>query len=289
MWTAWNLEPGPAILLYLTAIVYALALRRVPAGRGGSRAWRAVSFYAGLAAVAVALLGPLDTFNDESFSIHMGQHVALMLVAAPLLLAGKPVQTVLLALPPRHAGSVLRGPLRRGWVRRLLQIATHPATILVLFCGNLLLWHWPALYEAALKDSLIHELEHAVFFSTALLFWWPIIAPVPRHHRLAGHVAILVLFLAGTVSDLLGLTLLLAQRPLYPFYEATANLGGLSDLADQRLSGLIMLASGLLVTFGGVFLILARSVSPEPTASEPDSGADATIPAPYLGHHHSTT
>jgi cytochrome c oxidase assembly factor CtaG len=107
------------------------------------------------------------------------------------------------------------------------------------------------LYQAAVRSQLLHELEHATFFSTALLFWWVLVEPVPRSHRLGPISRLLVLFASWMIGDLLGATLTLAPELLYSLYADTPKLGGLTPLADQRLGGLIMWVGG-----GGLFAAL---------------------------------
>lgn len=262
---AWHLDPMLWAGLTLAAGAYLLAWRAVRRqGRYRLEGWHAVAYAGGIVSLVVALLGPLDAFNDEVFLVHMLQHVVLMLVAAPLMLLGRPVQLALRAIPVRQSGRVLRRVLHPGWVRGLLTVVTNPFVVFVIFNVNLVVWHLPGLYEAALENDLIHDLEHVTFFGTALLLWWIVIDPVPRHHRLASHWAILLLFASGAVSDLLGMTLLLSRQVHYGFYTRVINPWGLSPLADQRLAGLIMFAGGVLATFGAVFLLLSRSTRPVP-------------------------
>jgi cytochrome c oxidase assembly factor CtaG len=246
-WAAWRLDPMLTIGVLVICGLYVLALPRAPwmANHQG----KAVAFGAGIAALVIALFGPVDTFNDDLFFLHMTQHVLLMLVAAPLLLAGGSV--TLLSTWWGERGSAIRRTLR--WLAQ-------PVPALLLFNGNLIAWHWPSLYDAALRHEAVHKLEHLLFFGTAILFWQGIITPDAERTDGSSHAAISLLFISGSIGDLIGLTLLLASHPLYPFYETAVNPWGLSPLADQRLSGLVMLVSGAAVTFGGVFWILARSV-----------------------------
>jgi cytochrome c oxidase assembly factor CtaG len=246
-WTAWRLDPVLTVALLAICALYVLALPR--AGWMANHRSKAIAFGCGMATLVIALLGPLDTFNDDLFVLHMTQHVMLMLVAAPLVIAGG----ALILLDVRW-GSHL--PL----VRRLIRWLAQPVPALLLFNLNLLAWHWPPLYDAALRREPVHILEHLLFFGTALLFWSGIITPDRDPANAASHAAIALLFITGSIGDLIGLTLLLANHPLYPFYETAVNPWGLSPLADQQLSGLVMLVSGAAVTFGGVFWIIARSV-----------------------------
>jgi cytochrome c oxidase assembly factor CtaG len=249
---AWHLEPVVTIVLLTATVAYALAYKATRlAARPRPPLWQALSYYAGLGATAIALIGPPSHLNGQLFSAHMVQHLLLTLVAPPLLVLGRPVQLALRGVPPRYSRALLRPTLGRPWVRRVLTAAAHPIVVLVLFNGSLLIWHLPALYQAAVMSWLLHELEHACFFGTALLFWWVLVEPVPRGHRLGPVARILVLFSTWMISDLLGATLTLAPDLLYPVYAAVPSPWGLTPLADQRLGGLIMWVGG-----GGLFAAL---------------------------------
>src|SRR5215217_1514014 len=82
MWRHWTFEPVTAALLLLSAVCYALGLKRLwsRAGAGhGIRRWEAGCFFAALATIAVALLSPLVWVSELLFSAHMTQHELLML------------------------------------------------------------------------------------------------------------------------------------------------------------------------------------------------------------------
>lgn len=257
---AWDIEPYIALILIFSGGLYALAVRRI--GQHGRRSvprGYPMAFYAGLVALAAALAGPFHTYNENSFALHMGQHVMIMLVAAPLLVLGRPVQIALWAISPQQSGAVLGPVLRQGWVRVLLNVLTNPLVVLLLINVNLVIWHLPDFYVAALESALVHEVEHILFMSTALLFWWVIIDPVPRHHRVRPDIAIGMLFISGAVGDLLALYLIFAPDVIYPFYLASDTLWGMSQLADQRVGGLIMLVVGTAVYFGATFWLIARN------------------------------
>ncbi len=44
-------------------------------------------------------------------------------------------------------------------------------------------WHVPQAYELALRSPGWHEVEHACFLGTSLLFWFPVIQPWPTCSR----------------------------------------------------------------------------------------------------------
>ena len=160
--------------------------RRLPvlAGRRGRpsrdpRQWlRTVSFVAGLATIVVALDSPLDTYADELFWVHMTQHILLLTVAPPLILLGRPWPRMWRALPLQTRTTVGRTIARARWTAPLRALA-RPAPAWVLFNATIVVWHIPALYNATLTSRPVHNLEHAMFFFTGLLFWARVVDPGP--------------------------------------------------------------------------------------------------------------
>jgi len=215
------------------------------AGRTVPRHWRAYAYLAGVASLGLALLGPFDDWSGVLFSAHMLHHLLLMVVSPLLLALGRPVQVLLRGLPSGPRRAVLRRTLGQPAVRGLLAKLVHPIVLALAVNGSVLVWHLPALYSTALRHPFIHELEHACFFGTALLFWWALAGPaLPRAHRLSTSASLLLLFTSWMPTDLLGATLTLADTLLYPDYAATPKPWELTALVDQRLGGLIMWVGG---------------------------------------------
>ncbi|HET9014267.1 MAG TPA: cytochrome c oxidase assembly protein [Thermomicrobiaceae bacterium] len=272
---AWNFDPVVGIGLALGVVLYTLALRRArAAGRRTPPAWQVGAYYAGLFTVALALLGPLDAFNTASFAIHMLQHLALIQIAAPLILLGRPVQVLLRGVSPRRAGPVVRAVLGRRPVRAVLTVLTHPVAGFLLLNGAMVLWHLPRFYDAALRNDTIHELEHLMFFGFALIFWWAIIEPVPRHHKLPLPWALTTIFFSGVVATAIGAILTLASTVIYPFYLHVTNPWGLSPMADQQIAGLTMWVGGGFL-YGGILLGMVVAVLNRQFADDEDVPAGA--------------
>jgi putative membrane protein len=276
--TAWSVDPLVAVPLLWCALAYGWGVRSVR-NKGAVRwPWsRAFAFYGGLFFLMLALLGPPGVWNDDLFFIHMLQHLLLMMAAAPLILLGRPVQLLLRAIPPPVLGRVTRPILRRGGLRTTLTILTYPAVVLVLFNLNLVLWHLPGAYDQALQDGFVHELEHGAFLTTALLFWWVLIDPVPRHHKTSAHWLFAMSFASCMVGSLLGAALTLSPETIYAHYETTASPWGISPLTDQHIGGGLMWAAGG-IYFAIMFVALYRMVqlpANEPvTDTEPGHAMD---------------
>jgi cytochrome c oxidase assembly factor CtaG len=271
---AWSFEPFVTVPLLLAGLAYYWGLRGDRARVGLSR-WRVAAFYSGLSAAALALVGPPGVWNDELFFLHMIQHLLLMMVAAPLLLLGRPIQLLFRAVPASQSGRVLRPILKHGWVRITLELVTFPAFVLVIYNANLVLWHLPPLYGLALDHWLAHELEHVTFISTALLLWWVLIDPVPRHHRASLHWLFGISFTNCVVGNLIAAALTLSPRVIYSHYQQADTPWGLSPLTDQHIGGMIMWLGGS-AYFVLMFVALYRMVQPS-ISQQNRTTADASI------------
>lgn len=233
------LEAALALALCASGLLYAAGLLRLwrRAGRGhGVRPLQASAFALGWTTLAAALLSPVDAWGARLFSAHMLQHELLMVVAAPLLVLGRPFGAWLFALPAgwrRAIGRATRGP---RW-RHCWHALTGALGGWSLHAAALWAWHVPRLFEAALASPGLHALQHLSFLATALLFWWPVLGPAARHQPGA---ALLSLFTTMLHTAALGALLALAASPWYAAYAVTAPAAGWDPLADQQLGGLIM-------------------------------------------------
>jgi len=223
-------------------------------------AWQLALYLAGLGAIGLALLSPIDPLGSLLFFMHMAQHELLMMVAPPLLLLGNPLPIVLWGLPAslrRRAASLLTPGAR---TRRVLALLTWMPIAWPLYVGTVWGWHLPAAYEASLRWDAVHNTQHLAFFTAALLFWWPIVDPAPRLHGHIHHaVRIAYAIPAAFQSQTLGIVFsFLATRVLYPHYEAVPRLWGFTALQDQSAAGLLMMQVEGLIYLGVVLLLVAR-------------------------------
>jgi putative membrane protein len=247
---------GTAITAWLYARGVRALWRRAGVGQGVRR-WQAAAFAGGIAALTLALISPLDRLSAALFSAHMVQHLALILVAAPLLVLGAPLLPSLWALPPARRRALGRWWKRARAVRFLWHAATVPVVAWLLHAVAVWIWHLPALYQSALRSTLVHQLEHISFLGTALLFWWVLIHPAGRRGLGYGW-GVLYVFAAALQSGALGIALTFAPSPWYPAYAATTGAWGLTPLEDQQLAGLIMwIPAGMLYLLAGLVLLAA--------------------------------
>jgi cytochrome c oxidase assembly factor CtaG len=259
----------PTFAIVVVAGLYALGSR----WRVGSQVhrrrdrWRTIAFAAGLLTLVAALDTPIDTEADRLFAVHMVQHVLLLSVAPPLIVLGAPWARIWRPLPlgfRRAAARALVVDPRTRPLRRLAHGLGHPAVAWVAFCGNLVLWHVPALYDATLRNGGVHDLEHALFFTTGLLFWAQVIPSAPFRVRLDEPRRALYVTLAMLVGWVLAVVLGFARAPLYHPYAALAHRpGGLSALADQQIAAGVMWVPGSLAFTIAIVLFFYRWLAPE--------------------------
>jgi cytochrome c oxidase assembly factor CtaG len=201
--------------------------------RGLVRRHHPILFAVGLIAIAIALYSTLDRLAYLRFSAHMAQHLLLMVVAAPALLLGLP-------------SPMARSALHNRSLRRLLERISDPVVAYFAFNANLLMWHIPRLYQAALGDPWVHDLQHALFFYTALLVWWRILDPTRGWFPFWGWPPARWVYLLVFAPPSYGLGAVLwgGSWLLYPYYGAVGASFQLSALTDQRLGGLLMWLQG---------------------------------------------
>jgi cytochrome c oxidase assembly factor CtaG len=216
---------------------------------------RLAAFLAGVVALFVAVASPLDTFSDSLLFMHMAQHYVLMSVAPPLIVLGAPVAPMLRGLPRW----MIRRLLRPLFVSRVFDAAgsflTRPRVAWLAMNTAYIGWHIPRAYEFALTSENWHNFEHACFFFTNLMFWWPIIRPWPSCPLQSRWVLIPYLLLADVVNTGVSAFLCFAGRLLYPSYDAIPRPFGLSALNDQVAAGAFMWVCGSLV-----YLVLAVAI-----------------------------
>lgn len=244
----WSWEPITFALLAISGLMYAV-------GSGHLRLWNRVSFAFGWLALTIALISPLDALGGILFSAHMAQHEMLMIVAAPLIVLGRPLIAFLWALPFAWRTAMGRWA-QSALVARTWHWLTGPLVATILHAIALWIWHLPSWYQATLRSDFVHALQHLSFLLTAALFWWALIHG--RYGRMGYGVAVVYVFVTAAHSGALGALIAFSPHVIYPIYQQTTAQWGLDAIEDQQLAGLIMwIPAGVLMTILGVALFAA--------------------------------
>ena len=240
-WRHWHNEPylvgGLVFLGWLWAVLAGpfrarLAGPATPFPRG-----HAIRFYSGLLFFYLAVGSPLDQIAERFlFSAHMLQHQLLVYPAAILFLLGLPHWMVDPALD-------------RVVIRSLGRFFTHPTVAALLYALVVGVWHAPSLYDWALRDKIVHIIEHVMFFAVGVLFWWPLLSPSRVLPRATYGVQMLYLLGAIIAMTPVFAYLTFSQDILYPTYEfAPRIIPDFSPGEDQLLAGVMMKIIGMIVS-----------------------------------------
>jgi putative membrane protein len=231
------------------ALVAALYARRVRTLAGEGRpvpGWRQLCFYGGFVVIAAALTS-LGSASQELLYVHMIEHLLLGDIAALLIVLGL-------------TGPLLAPVLRIRLFDRLRGLS-HPLIAFPLWAIDLYVWHAPALYQAALRHSAVHALQHACFLAFGINMWLCLFGPLPAP-RWFGNLAKLIYIVAVRLTGaVLGNIFLWSGTVFYSYYLHGDARHHISPLADQNIAGAIMMIEGSLLTLGlfcWLFLRTAR-------------------------------
>jgi putative membrane protein len=251
---SWTFDPGVLIAVAAVGGVYLVRWRRVRLGPSPLRLteaplWRLCCMLAALLITLIALVSPVDALADQLFLMHMVQHM-LLLDLVPIL--------AILSLT-----KVILRPVTRA-VRDLESRAgalAHPAFAVFLYVAVIWAWHIPAAYDLALRHPVVHVLEHISFLIVGGLYWWHLLSPIRARMRLDGMGPVIYMGSTKLFVGALGMGLAFAPSALYPYYEHTARVWGLSAHDDQSIAGLIMAVEQSLVMGVALVVLFVRALS----------------------------
>jgi cytochrome c oxidase assembly factor CtaG len=274
----WTFEPAVVIPLVLAAVAWRYAVRQVNREHPANPVprIRSLAFYGALTAVAIALLSGIDRYDTVLFSVHMVQHLLLTFVAAPLFALSAPITLVLRLSSPAS---------RRRWVlpvlhSRVMRALSFPVVSWLIFAGVMWGTHFSPLFDRALEDPLVHDLEHLAYLAAGLLFWWPAIGPDPTPWRMSHPVRLMYVFLQMPQNTFLAVAILNAAQPLYPHYATLVRSWGASPLVDQQIAAGIMWLFGDLGFLAAILgLVLAWMRHEERETGRADRRADQAMGA----------
>lgn len=248
LWSRWNLDPVLIVALLAVLALYLYGATRPQDPGRRIPGWRRAAFGAGWAVGAAALISPLCALSVSLFSARVGQHMILTLVAAPLVILGRP-GLALAGLWPQAC--------RRLSSTRSLTTIRGAAGSATAFALALWFWHAPGPYDATFASPAVYWLMHLTVFGAALMVW-----NILLDTRATGTVSSLVV---GAVSTLqmtfLGAIITLAPRLLYAPHVLTPYTWGMTPSGDQQLGGLIMWVPGCSIFLAVTLFSLGRAMS----------------------------
>ena len=245
IWSSWTIYPDIVIGLLLLLGIYLLLSgplkKNFTVTSIEPKPGQLFLFISGIILFFLTETGPIhDLAEQSSFSMHMLQHVCLTLIIPPLLLGGIPDWMII--------------PIEKNqWLNKSRKFLSHPLIAFSLFNITFAIWHLPILYELTLKFHAIHIIEHLTFLITSTILWWPILAPIQRF-RLNYPMQIGYIFLIPIAQLIVFGPVTFSSNVIYPHYQITENIWGLSTIEDQQLGGVIMKVGSMIIFL--VFLTL---------------------------------
>jgi putative copper resistance protein D len=172
----------------------------------------------------------------------MIQHLMLLMVAPPLLVAGQPVTLLL------HAS---RNPLHTGVKKvvrsRPVQWITWPAFGVVAYAATIVGTHLTNFMNLVIEHDAIHEGEHVLYLVVGYLYFLPLIGKEPIKWKVSYPLRLFLLFIAMPVDAFTGVVLGSYQTD--PFAAMEPRTWGPSAVNDLHQGGAVMWIGGAAIMF----------------------------------------
>jgi putative membrane protein len=221
---------------------YAVLARRT----GGVSVSRGGAFAAGVLCLWAALDWPVGALAAGYLaSVHMLQFLLVALVAPPLLLLSVP------------DGAWSRLAERRGLVRAL-RGPTRPLVAILVFNAIVWLTHWPRMVDGLMSHQAGSFLIDMLWIAAGLVFWWPVVAPVPAREGFGYPLKVGYLILATIANTGVFVYLTFSHLPIYATYELAPPIPWISKREDQQVAGLLMKLGGGAILWVAIAVLFSR-------------------------------
>lgn len=247
----WLPEPLAIAAVMVAAGLYIAGVWRL---RRRGDAWplaRTAAWLAGCVVIIVATSSGLARYGPVLFSIHMVQHLLLMMVAPILLVLAGPITLALRALTP---STDPRWPGPREWLQaalhaRVSRTVTHPVVALTLYVASLYVLYFTGLYELAVRSHAAHLAMVGHFLGVGYLFFWVVIGIDPAPRRIPHPLKLVLVLISMVLHAFLGVALMQSTSLVAAdWWTALARPWGPTPLEDQRAAGGVAWSFGELPT-----------------------------------------
>lgn len=217
------LDIAAQVILLVAATLYLAGVGRV-AGRGdGWHRSRTFAFLGGAAVLWIAIASGLAGYDDSSVTLHVVQHILLMMIAPALFVLGRPVILAAQALPRRGQLAVNR--FARS---RLLTVASHPLISAIAYFGVMFAdFMDKGLYAYLQGHPVAHDGSHLVLVMVGTLYWMPLVSSDSPHRWLGYPGRVVAILVAMPFEAITGVWVRFQTTPIDP-----AN-----TVADTQLAG----------------------------------------------------
>ena len=203
------------------------------------------AFIAGVLMLWVASDWPIHDISEEYlYSVHMFQHMMYSYFVPPLVLLATPYWLFELIFSSNRS-------------RRVINFATKPVIVGVLFNLVIMITHIPALVNQSVSNGPLHYALHVLVITSSLLMWFSVCGPDKQRHLSYGGKTI-YLFLMSVVPTVPAAWLTFAEGAVYKHYDIAVRVWGLSVTTDQQLAGAIMKTGGSIFLWSIIVFIYFR-------------------------------
>ncbi|GGF14817.1 hypothetical protein GCM10007298_08670 [Williamsia phyllosphaerae] len=279
----WTITPAWWAVMAVTTALYLIGVRR--AAHRSPTTWpvyRTLSWFGAMVILVVALNSGVAMYSHHLFWVHMLVHLMLIMVIPLLLVVAQPIRLGLDTLGPTGAQR-----LRGFMTHRVTRFFTSPAFSVPLYAAVLVGTHLTGFQQAMSENMWIHETESVVYLVSGYLLLLPTIGGEFSGHDLSHPVRFVTLLISMGPDTLVGVILMLTDRPIAPAYGESRMGWGPSALADQNIAGAIMWFGGdglmmlLLVLVAGQWI--RAETHPDPDRPRRQSWLDSARRSATMG------
>ncbi len=233
--TSWTFAYWWDLVILLLAAAYFTGLVRLRR-RAPHQVWpkhRTAFFTAGLVSWLLTMNSSIAVYSHPMFTMHMVQHLMLIMVVPALLVYGKPLRLWVELDASGRVENVLRG--------RVVGYFTHPVLTMVLYAVVLVATHLTSFMQVMLLNPWLHHAEAVLYLVTGYLTFLPLVGNEPiRWQRFPYSLRVFASLMAMGPDTGIGVILMMAPDPMWPAYARMQNWPGWDLVADQRIGGAIM-------------------------------------------------
>ena len=250
----WQFEPEVVAGLLIATSLYVAGVRK----GGAEKWWRHALFFGGLAALALALLSPIEPLADHVFAIHQFEHMLLRSIGPMLLLLSQPQAALMRGMPDRLRRGAFQPFVSSAGVRKTFGFFSQPVVATLMFIGISWFWMMPRWHDIAILNEPIHYTWHVSLLVSGLFFFSVIFDPrsAPAGPRLGSR---LVMFWCAAMGNiLLGAFLTFKGMPIYHASDVMGQKFELDAVTDEPIGGRTMCIPGCMIFAVAAILLLHR-------------------------------
>jgi putative copper resistance protein D len=257
LFSRWSFHIWSALAALLLLIGYLLGWR---AARRRGAAWQrraTASWCAGIAVLVFTTQAGPRVYDDALFWVHMVGHLLLVMVIPVLLIAGRPLDLIIAALPVTKAERfehALRG--------RVGAAVTNPGVGLGLYTAVIVGTHLTGFMNQMMIHPWLTGLEQLIYVVAGTLFFLPLIGDAPIRWKLSAPLRMAMLVVAMPVDTFTGVVLSQTDKYPWPMMAAMHPAWAPSLLTDLHAGGAVMWVGGdaiMAVMFGIAAVSWART------------------------------